>query len=87
MTLSIIALVICICEVRVSGSAAMSFWNEGSPHETKPSGAFLRMILRFFFGSSPAFLIAAMFSDSCSGAWAMTVPAVSYPARPARPAI
>ncbi len=77
MTLSSIALVICMCEVRVSGVASMSFRNDGSPHDTNPSGAFLRMIFRFFFGSSPALRIAARFSVSCSGAWATTVPAVS----------
>jgi hypothetical protein len=71
------ALVICMCDVSVSGVASMSLRNDGSPHETKPSGAFLRMILRFFFGSSPALRIAARFSVSCSGACATTVPAVS----------
>jgi hypothetical protein len=40
-----------------------------------------------FFGSSPALAIRRAFSTSCSGAWTTTVPAVSKPARPARPAI
>ncbi len=70
-----------------SGSAATSRSKVGWPQDTKPSGGFLRTTLRRFFGSSPAFFSAASFSTTCSGAWTTTVPTVSYPARPARPAI
>ncbi len=87
MTLSIIAWLTCMLDVRRSGSASMSLRKLGSPHETKPSGAFLRTSFRRFFTSSPARSSILMFSVSCSGACATTVPAVSYPARPARPAI
>jgi hypothetical protein len=41
-----IALVICMLEVRVSGSASTRRRNDGSPHETKPSGARFRMVGR-----------------------------------------
>lgn len=77
MTLMSMALVICMDEVSVSGSASTSLRKDGSPHETKPSGAFLRTILRRFLGSSPAFSSALRFSLSCSGACTTTVPAVS----------
>ncbi len=70
-----------------SGSAATSRSKVGWPHETNPSGGFLRTILRRFFGSSPALARACSFSTTCSGACTTTVPTVSYPARPARPAI
>ena len=59
----------------------------GLPHETKPCGGFLRTILRRFFGSSPALASAFSFSTTCSGACTTTLPTVSCPARPARPAI
>ena len=74
-------------EVSGSGSAAISFSKVFSPQLTKPSGAFLRTTLRRFFGSSPALARAFSFSTTCSGACATTKPAVSKPARPARPAI
>ena len=53
----------------------------------KASGAFFFLILRSFLGSSPALAISLAFSISCSGASAMTMPSVSKPERPARPAI
>ena len=53
----------------------------------EPSGGFLRTTLRRFFGSSPALASAFSFSTTCSGACTTTVPVVSNPARPARPAI
>ena len=65
----------------------MSFSKVLSVQPTKPSGAFLRTTLRRFFGSSPALASAFSFSTTCSGACATTKPAVSKPARPARPAI
>lgn len=74
-------------EVSGSGSDWISLSNVLSDQDTKPSGAFFRTTLRFFFGSSPAFLTAFSFSTTCSGACATTKPAVSKPARPARPAI
>lgn len=77
MTLSSIEWLTCMCGVSGSGSAAMSFSNDGCPHETKPSGAFFRTSLRRFFGSSPSFASCFAFSASCSGACATTVPAVS----------
>ncbi len=52
---------------------------------TCPSGAFLRTILRTFFGSSPAFSSILRFSITCSGARMITSPTVSKPARPAPP--
>src|SRR6478609_7140382 len=69
-------------EVSGSGSDWISLSNVVSDQATKPSGAFLRTTLRFFFGSSPAFLTAFSFSMTCSGACATTKPAVSNPARP-----
>ncbi len=77
MTFSSIALVICMCEVSVSGSAATSLRKLGSPQDTKPAGAFFETHLRRFFGSSPILASALRFSDSCSGACTTTVPAVS----------
>ncbi len=74
-------------EVSGSGSDWISLSKVVSDQATNPSGAFLRTTLRFFFGSSPAFFSAFSFSMTCSGACATTKPAVSKPARPARPAI
>lgn len=74
-------------EVSGSGSEAISFSKVCSDQATNPSGAFLRTTLRRFFGSSPALASAFSFSTTCSGACATTSPAVSKPARPARPAI
>ena len=47
----------------------------------------MRTTLRRFFGSSPAFARARSLSMTWSGACTTTVPMVSKPARPARPAI
>jgi len=58
-----------------------------SPQVTNPSGGFLRWTLRIFLGSSPALARFFTFSTTWSGAWTTTVPEVSYPALPARPAI
>ena len=77
MTDSTIACVIRMRETIGSGSAPMSRSNDACPHETNPSGAFLRLILFFFFGSSPALATARAFSMSCSGASATTSPSVS----------
>lgn len=74
-------------EVSGSGSEAISFSKVPCDQPTNPSGAFLRTTLRRFLGSSPAFARAFSFSMTYSGAWASTKPAVSNPARPARPAI
>lgn len=71
----------------ISGSAVWSLTKVSSSQPTNPSGAFLRWTLRRFFGSSPALASAFSFSTTCSGACATTNPTVSYPARPARPAI
>ncbi len=87
MTDSSIAWVTLKREVSGSGSEAISFSKVFSLQLTKPSGAFFRTTLRRFFGSSPALARAFSFSMTCSGAWATTSPAVSKPARPARPAI
>ena len=70
-----------------SGSAAMSFWNVASFQPTNPFGGCFVFILRAFFGSPPAFASARAFSMSYSVASAITMPSVSKPARPARPAI
>ena len=87
ITLSSIAWLTAKLDCSGSGSAATSRSNVGSPQATKPSGGFLRTTLRRFFGSSPALASAFSFSTTCSGACTTTVPAVSKPARPARPAI
>ncbi len=58
-----------------------------SLHGTMPSGTLRRTSLRRFFGSSATLANCLRFSTSWSGAWTTTVPAVSKPARPARPAI
>jgi hypothetical protein len=69
-----------------SGGAATSRSNVGLPQDTNPFGGTLRTTLRRFFGS-PARFSARSFSITCSGACTTTVPDVSNPARPARPAI
>ena len=69
-----------------SGSACTSRSKVGSPQDTKPSGAFFFTIRLSFFSSSPALRRSRSFSTSWSGACTTTVPAVSKPARPARPA-
>ena len=56
-------------------------------HVTKPSGGFFFLMRRSFLGSSPALAMSLAFSISCSGASAITMPSVSKPERPARPAI
>ena len=86
ITLSSIAWLTRKLDVSGSGSAATSRSNVGSPHDTNPSGAFFFTILRSFFSSSPALRRSRSFSTSWSGACTTTVPAVSNPARPARPA-
>ena len=74
-------------DVSGSGGAATSRWKVGSPQDTNRSGGFLRTTLRRIFGSSPALARARSFSMTCSGACTTTEPAMSNPARPARPAI
>ena len=73
--------------VRVSGVASRRRSKVLSVQFTRPSGAFLRTILRRLRSSSPALARALAFSMTCSGAWTSTKPRVSKPARPARPAI
>ncbi len=77
MTLSSIEWLTLKLEVSGSGSAATIFSNDASPQETNPSGAFLRVNLRRFFGSSPIFASALAFSTTCSGACTTTPPTVS----------
>ena len=67
MTLSSIEWLTAKLEVSGSGSAATSRSNVGSPHDTKPSGGFLRTILRRFFGSSPALRPAPRVLDHVLG--------------------
>ena len=74
-------------DVSGSGSAATSRSYVGSPQPIEPSGGFLRTTLRRFLGSSPALARAFSLSTTWSGACTTTEPAVSKPARPARPAI
>ncbi len=87
MTLSSIACVTLKWLVNASGWAVCSFSKLVDDQPTNPSGGFLRTIRRFLRSSSPALAISRAFSTSWSGASATTVPTVSYPARPARPAI
>jgi hypothetical protein len=87
MTLSSIECETAKLDVSVSGSAATSRSKVGSPQDTKPSGGLRLTSLRSFLGSSPALAFAFSFSTTWSGACTTTVPAVSNPARPARPAI
>ena len=72
---------------RVSGAAAIRRSKVPSFQVTKPSGGFFFLSLRSFLGSSPALATSLAFSISYSGASAITMPSVSKPARPARPAI
>ena len=71
----------------VSGTASIRRSKVCLFHVTKPSGGCFFLILRIFFGSSPAFARSFAFSMSCSGASAITMPSVSKPERPARPTI
>ena len=87
ITLSSIALLTRKREFSGSGSASMSLRKVASSQEMNPSGAFLRTTLRRFLLSSPTLASAFSFSITCSGAWTITSPVVSKPARPARPAI
>ena len=73
--------------VRVSGAASRRRSKVLSVQLTRPSGAFLRTILRRLRSSSPALASALALSMTCSGAWTTTYPRVSKPARPALPAI
>ena len=73
--------------LRASGTASMRFWKLVWFQLTKFSGALLSLSLRSFFGSEAALALSLAFSISCSGAKAMTMPSVSKPLRPARPAI
>ena len=80
----------CVMRMRLtsaSGSLATMRSKLSSLQLMKPSGGFLRCTFLSFFGSSPAFAMLRVFSMTCSGAWTTTVPLVSNPARPARPAI
>ena len=86
-TLISIALSTFIRETSCSGGLATNFSNVSSDQTTSPSGGFLRRTLRCFLGSSANFASALALSMTCSGACTTTYPAVSNPARPARPAI
>ena len=79
-----------------SGSPPTSLSKVCSVQTTVPSGGFLSCGLLFRFACFSAlmaaflasdFFLARSFSMTCSGAWTTTYPAVSKPARPARPAI
>ncbi len=91
-----IALSTRIREPSFSGSPATSLSKVCSLQTTVPSGGFLSWGLDFFFANfcelsalffASDFALAFSFSMTCSGAWTTTNPAVSKPARPARPAI
>ena len=71
----------------VSGTASIRRSKVCLFQVTKPSGGCFFLILRSFFGSSPALATSFAFSMSCSGASATTMPSVSKPERPARPTI
>ena len=95
-TLTSIALSTFIRDDSRSGSPATSLSKVCSVHTTVPSGGFLSWGLDFFLASCWArsawflasdFAFAFSFSMTCSGACTTTKPAVSNPARPARPAI
>ena len=58
--------------VSVSGAASRSRSKVLSVQLTRPSGAFLRTILRRLRSSSPALASALAFSMTCSGAWTET---------------
>ena len=73
--------------VSASGAASTNRVIVASPHGTMPSGALRRTNFRRFFGSSATLANCLRLATSCSGACTTTVPAVSKPARPARPAI
>ena len=88
-------------ETSGSGSAETRRSKVAGPQETKPAGGDLRLpdlpdcLIRLarsassltFANFAAALRSAALFSITCSGAWTTTVPEVSKPARPARPAI
>ncbi len=90
-TLTSIALSTFIRETSGSGTPATSLSKVCSVQTTVPSGGFLRFGLDFFLGLAAFlasdFALARSFSMTCSGACTTTYPAVSKPARPARPAI
>ena len=58
--------------VRVSGAALRRREYVLSVQLTRPSGAFLRTILRRLRSSSPALARALALSMTCSGAWTTT---------------
>ena len=92
MTLSTIAWVTVKLEVSGSGSELTRRSKVGLPQEIAPSGGFFLTTRRRATASSPPVLARALAKDrslsmTCSGAWTTTRPAVSKPARPARPAI
>ena len=64
-------------DVSGSGAAATSRVMVASLHGTMPSGALRRTSLRRFLGSSATLANCLRFSTSWSGAWTITVPAVS----------
>ena len=72
-------------ETSVSGGREISFWNVSTVHDTSPFGG--PFTVRAFFPEASDFLSACRFSTMCSGACATTLPCVSKPRRPARPAI
>ena len=64
----------------------MSLWNVSSVQEISPFAG-PRKVLPTFFPEASDFFVACFFSTMCSGACATTLPFVSKPRRPARPAI
>ena len=64
MTLISMAWVTAKLDVSGSGDAATSRSKVGSPHDTNPSGGFLRTTLRRCLGSSPALARARSFSTT-----------------------
>ena len=87
MTLSSIAWVTRNWLVSASGWADCSFSKLVSDQQTKPSGGFLRTIRRFLPRRPRPWRAAARSPPRGRAPPTTTVPTVSYPARPARPAI
>ncbi len=89
ITLISIAAVSCRCGSRGSGSASTSRSNDGlTPGRRSPGAPSCARSSSASSGSSPALADGAWRSRSrAPGPCTTTVPAVSYPARPARPAI
>ncbi len=70
--LMIVACVIRIREVSSSGRPVVRCSKVFSDHDTKPAGGCFFVTFRRFFGSSPAFARAFVFSMTCSGACTTT---------------